>query len=187
MTSAPTHSPFGGQLGLRPMIEADLPGKVRWANDPRINEWVGMAERVDLEGTRRWFAAQQQNPRILLYTITFDGQPIGFTKLVRDEDGPTGEYYGMAIDPEYWGYGLGKRTSREMMRIAFEQEGWTRVWAWIAEWNERSLGLHQSLGFEVVGKAEHRKRHVDGTEHDVLIIELTSARWAARRAADREA
>jgi RimJ/RimL family protein N-acetyltransferase len=179
MASPPAQS---GQLGLRPMIEADLPAKVRWSNDPRINEWVGMAERVDLEGTRRWFAAQQKNPRILLYTITFDDQPIGFTKLVRDEDASEGEYYGMAIEPEYWGHGLGRRTSEEMMRIAFEQEGWTRAYAYIATWNERSLGLHRSLGFELVGKAEHRRRHVDGTEHDVWFIEMTSAQWAAHRA-----
>lgn len=180
----PTPPAPSGQLGLRPMIEADLPAKVRWANDPRINEWVGAAERVDLDGTRKWFAAQQQNPRVLLYTITYDGQAIGFTKLQRDEDANQGEYYGMAIEPEYWGLGLGKRSSREMLRIAFEQEGWDLVWAVIAAWNDRSMGLHQSLGFEIVGKAEHRRRHVDGTEHDVLRIEVTAAQWAARRAAD---
>jgi RimJ/RimL family protein N-acetyltransferase len=170
------------------MIEADLPAKVRWANDPRINEWVGMSERVDLDGTRRWFAGQQANPRVSLFTITLDGQPIGFTKLQRDEDEPQGEYYGMAIEPEYWGYGLGKRTSREMLRIAFEQEGWTRAWAHIGVWNERSMVLHQSLGFEIIGKADHRRRHPDGTEHDVLLLAVTLDQWAARRdAIDRAA
>jgi RimJ/RimL family protein N-acetyltransferase len=165
------------------MIEADLPAKVRWANDARINEWVGMSERVDLDGTRRWFAAQQANTRISLYTITLDDQPIGFTKLQRDEDALAGEYYGMAIEPEYWGQGLGKRSSREMLRIAFEELGWTRVWAVIGVWNERSMGLHQSLGFEILGMADHRRRHADGTERDVLLLAVTRAQWAERRAA----
>ena len=178
-------TPSSTQIALRPMIDADLPAKVRWANDPRVNEWVGMAERVDLEGTRRWFAGQQANPRILLYTITFEGQQIGWAKLVRDEDDERqGEYYGMVIEPEYWGRGLGRATSREILRIVFEDEGWTRCWCQIAAWNDRSLGLHQSLGFEPYGKTEHRRRHVDGTEHDVLLLALTTEQWAAKRARD---
>jgi RimJ/RimL family protein N-acetyltransferase len=119
-----------------------------------------------------------------------DGEPIGFTKLQRSSDDPReGEYYGMAIDPEYWGHGLGKRTSREMLRIAFEDEGWTRAWALIGVWNERSMGLHQSLGFEIIGKAEHRRQRPDGTEHDVMLLEVSKAQWQIKAAqwAEREA
>jgi RimJ/RimL family protein N-acetyltransferase len=160
------------------MIEADLPAKVRWANDPRVNEWIGMAERVDLEGTRRWFAAQQANPRLLLYTITFEGLAIGFAKLESSEDGSEGQYCGLAIgEPEYWGRGLGKDTARELLKIAFERQGWKRFWGYWPAWNARSIGLHQKLGFEIVGKAEHRRRHSDGTEHDELILAITAEQW----------
>lgn len=169
------------QLVLRPMIEADLPAKVRWANDPRVNEWIGMADRVDIDGTRRWFAAQSANPRLLLLTITFECQAIGFAKLERSEDGSEGEYCGLAIgEPEFWGRGLGKETARRLLKIAFEQEGWTRFWGYWPAWNDRSIGLHRTLGFEIVGKADHRKRHPDGTEHDMLILAITSAQWAER-------
>jgi RimJ/RimL family protein N-acetyltransferase len=160
-------------LALRPMIEEDLPAKVRWANDPRVDEWIGMNEQVTLEGTRRWFAGQQANPRLLLYTITFDGLPIGFAKLERSEDGREGELSGVAIgEPEYWGRGLGKITVRELLKIAFEQEGWTRFWLYCNSWNHRAIGLYQSLGFEIVGKAEHRRRRLDGPEQDVLILAI---------------
>lgn len=171
MTSAPDQS---GQLAFRPMIEADLPAKVRWTNDPRVNEWIGMPERVDLDGTRRWFAAQIANPRLLLFTITFEGQPIGFTKLERSEDGREGCLSGVSIgEPEYWGRGLGKQTVRKILEIALEQEGWTRFWLEVNSWNLRAIGLYESLGFKLVGKAEQGRRHpIHGTEHDVLIYEI---------------
>ena len=64
-------------LRLRPMTEDDLPAKVRWANDPRVNEWIGFAERINLEGTKRWFKGQQANPDLLLYTLDCEGVAIG--------------------------------------------------------------------------------------------------------------
>jgi RimJ/RimL family protein N-acetyltransferase len=176
-------APIDSGLAFRPMIEADLPAKVRWSNDPRVNEWIGMAERVNLEGTRKWFAAQNANPRLLLFTITFEGQPIGFTKLERSEDGREGCLSGVAIgEPEFWGRGLGKQTVQKILQIAFEQEHWTRFWLECNSWNLRAIGLYRSFGFEHVGKAEHRRRHPeDGTEHDVLILAITSAQWAAHQ------
>jgi RimJ/RimL family protein N-acetyltransferase len=165
------------------MIEADLPAKVRWANDPRVDEWIGMNEQVTLEGTRRWFVGQLANPRLLLYTITFDGLPIGFAKLDRSEDGREGCLAGVAIgEPEYWGRGLGKLTVRKLLDIAFEREGWTRFWLDCASWNHRALGLYQSFGFEITGKADFRRRHQDGSERDVLLLEITAAQWAEQLA-----
>ena len=32
--------------------------------------------------------------------------------------------------------------------------------------------LYESLGFEIVGKAEHRRRRLDGPEQDVLILAI---------------
>jgi RimJ/RimL family protein N-acetyltransferase len=177
MVPAPVEPSQLAMLAMRPMIEADLPAKVRWTNDPRVNEWIGMPERVDLEGTRRWFASQLANPRLLLLTITFEGQPIGFTKLERSEDGREGCLSGVAIgEPEFWGRGLGRQTVNMILQIAFEQEGWTRFWLECNAWNLRALGLYQSLGFEIVGKADQRRRHPEtGIEHDVLVLELTPA------------
>jgi RimJ/RimL family protein N-acetyltransferase len=171
-----------GQLAFRPMIEDDLPAKVRWSNDPRVDEWIGMNEQVTLEGTRRWFVGQLANPRILLYTITFDATPIGFAKLERSEDGREGCLAGLAIgEPEYWGRGLGKLSVREILDIAFDREGWTRFWLECASWNHRAIGLYQSFGFEIIGKADHRRRHQDGSERDMLILEINADRWRSER------
>jgi RimJ/RimL family protein N-acetyltransferase len=165
-------------LTLRPMIEADLPAKVRWTNDPRVNEWIAMPERVDLAGTQRWFASVRGNPRALLFTLTLDQRAIGFARLERSEDGREGEYCGLVIgEPEHWGRGLGKAAAAEVLRVAFEQEHWQRLWGYWPAWNQRSIALHQKLGFELAGIAEHKRRYLDGREHDQLVLAITRARW----------
>ncbi|EDM80812.1 putative acetyltransferase [Plesiocystis pacifica SIR-1] len=158
-------------LALRPMIEADLPAKVRWANDPRVNEWIGFLERVDLEGTRRWFAGQREDPRITLMTITLDGRAIGYAKLAHGPGPDEGQYCGLAIgEPEYWGRGLGKQAAAEVLRLAFETLGWRRLWGYWPGWNARSIGLHEKLGFVREGQAAHTRRHADGSEHAVWVL-----------------
>lgn len=167
-------------LALRPMIEADLPAKVRWANDPRVNEWIAMTERVDLDGTRAWFASQQSDPRVLLFTVCLAARPIGFAKLERGEDGRAGQYCGLAIgEPEVWGRGLGKAAARAIVDVALQREGWDRLWGYFPAWNHRSIALHQQLGFVEVGVAADRRRYLDGSEHEQLILEITPARAAA--------
>lgn len=165
-------------LTLRPMIEDDLPAKVRWANEPRVNEWIAMHERVDLAGTQRWFASLRGNPRVLLFTLVLREQAIGFARLERDEDDREGEYCGLVIgEPEHWGRGLGKAAAIELLRVAFEQEGWERLWGYWPAWNHRSIALHQKLGFELVGIAEEKRRYLDGREHEQLILAITRGRW----------
>jgi [ribosomal protein S5]-alanine N-acetyltransferase len=167
---------------LRPMIAADLPAKVRWANDPRVNEWIAMPERVDLEGTQRWFERSQRDPRVLLFTLMLDERAIGFAKLERDEHELAGQYCGLAIgEPEVWGRGLGKAAVRQLLAVAFEREGWARFWGHWPAWNRRSIELHRGLGFAAVGVARARRRYLDGSEHEVLILEHTRARWLAAR------
>src|SRR5690606_22560758 len=88
----------------------------------------------------------------------------------------------MIGEPGYWGRGLGKLTVREMLRIAFEDEKWERFWGHFAAWNHRSIALHQSFGMTLAGKADHRRRHIDGTEHDMLILAIRRETWEANPA-----
>ncbi|MCH9679926.1 MAG: GNAT family N-acetyltransferase [Deltaproteobacteria bacterium] len=167
-------------LSLRPMTEADLERKVKWANDEVVNQHIGFTDRVDLPGTRRWFAGQQANPDIILFTLVADEQAIGYAKFLRDPNGNQGEYQGAAIgEHQYWGRGLGKQMVTQLLRHAFEVEGWDRLWGHFPAWNARSIGLHQAMGFQIVGKADHKRRHPgDGKEYEVLVLAFERANYS---------
>jgi len=160
------------------MCEADLPAKVSWANDPKVNESIAMLEPVTLEGTQLWFAAHQADPDILLLTITLADQPIGFVKLGRHRGSNEGEYHGLVIgETSLWGRGLGKQVVRQILCHAFTVEGWDRLFGRWPAWNKRSIHLHLALGFVVEGTTGERRRYLDGTEHDVLLMSIGRDDW----------
>lgn len=163
------------RLTLRAMHEGDLEHKVRWANDPEVNRWIGFHELVTLEGTREWFTAQQRDRNVILRTICWGEQPIGYVKL--GCEGEQGVYHGLAIgEPTYWGRGLGKAAVSEVLAIAFEEQRWSRLWGHWPAWNERSIALHEALGFRRERLAEFRRRDLEGREHDVWILAAYSKR-----------
>ena len=172
------------RVALRPMSEDDLELKVKWANDETVNDYIGFDDKVTLEGTRRWFAGQSADPTIILLTITADGVPIGYAKLIRSSEGDSGEYAGLAIgEPEYWGRGLGKAIVEQLLVIAFEREGWQRFWGYFPAWNDRSIGLHEKLGFRKVGEAEAKRYHPGKQrEFTVYVLAMTRDEYAARAA-----
>lgn len=156
------------------MTEADLELKVKWANDEVVNEYIGFNERVTLEGTQKWFAGQLADPRIILLTVTAGDRAIGYAKLIREIVENAGEYNGLAIgEPEYWGHGHGKAAVKLIVHRAFEIERWDRFWGYFPAWNDRSIGLHQKLGFRIVGDADFQRFHPGHQrEYPVRILEM---------------
>lgn len=171
------------QFTLRPMTEADLEYKVKWANDEVINEYVGFTDKVTLEGTQKWFAAQKAEPRITLLTIILDDVPIGFAKTIRDEEGNSAEYNGLVIEPIYWGQGIGKAVSRIVIEHAFEVEKLDRLWAYFYPWNVRSIEMHKKFGFHHIGDAPFKKYHPQTQqEYQCLLYEVWRSDWEAAMA-----
>ena len=167
-------------IALRPMTEADLELKVKWANDDVINEYVGFSEKVTLEGTKKWFAAQMAEPRITLLSVTLDDRMIGFAKVIQDVEGNSAEYNGLVLDTEYWGKGLGKYASQIVMRRAYEVQGFERLWAYFFPWNVRSIEMHKKLGFHYVREADFTKYHPGHQkEYTVPIYEVWHAEFEA--------
>jgi RimJ/RimL family protein N-acetyltransferase len=162
------------RLNMRPMHEGDLEHKVRWANDPEVNRWLVFPERVTLEGTRQWFAAQQRDPKLTLRTICCDDVAIGYLKLLR-QGTDRGFYHGIAIgEPSYWGRGLGKEAIHQAQTIAFEELGWTRMWGYFATWNERSIAVHEQMGWRRVRYSKFRRPDIEGREQDVWIMRVVA-------------
>ena len=167
-------------LNLRPMTEADLEAKVRWANDAVVNSFIGFTGKVDIEGTRRWFAGQKADPDTHLFAVTLDDAAIGYAKII-SLPGNEGEYHGSAIgEPAHWGKGYGKDMIRLLLHEVFEVQKWDRFWGHFPTWNDRSIGVHVKKGFTVVGMADYKRLlPADGKEYDVAILAMTRDEYLA--------
>lgn len=77
--------------------------------------------------------------------------------------------FGIAIQKEYWGYGLGRQMLEKVIVWAKEQEIHKINLSVLAS-NKRAVNLYKAYGFQVEGCLKDDKRLHDGKYHDTLLM-----------------
>ena len=80
--------------------------------------------------------------------------------------------YGIAIGRDYWGKGYAKEAIRILLRYFFEELRYQKVTVNIYAFNERSIKLHESLGFKHEGRLR-RMIYTGGQFHDEIYMGMT--------------
>lgn len=84
--------------------------------------------------------------------VAFDGVAVGTLRITRD--GKVGGVYGLAVDPQWQGRGIGRDVLRRVCR-QLRADGAARVALEVAVDNEHALGLYTSLGFVPVATEDY--------------------------------
>lgn len=79
------------------------------------------------------------------------------------------EVYGVYIDPEYRGKGLGKMLMDEVEKLAREHEI-TRLWLDVVVTQKPAMALYRKLGFREIGRTE-KSLKTNGEYYDKLLME----------------
>lgn len=166
------HAPASGHL--RPLTEDDLGLVLAWRNHPEIRRHMYHQHEIGAEEHRRWFAhCQAQSGRHLLL-FEEDGQPLGFVNLAPSRFAGCVDwgFYAAPMAPR----GTGRRLGAAAMDFAFGQLGLHKVCGEALAGNERSLRLHEALGFRQEGVL--REQFFDGTHyHSVVCLGLLGREW----------
>jgi len=158
------------KIGLRKMTEGDLETKVRWANDPEVNKYIGFDHKITLVETKEWFRRQSQDPNIKLFTVLLDNEPIGYMKLVKDKFNHNGELHMAIGEKQHWGKGYGREAVREFLDFSFREEKLSKVFLHVLQHNKRAFNLYKKCGFKLEGKLTKHQKHIDGKYHDVYFM-----------------
>jgi RimJ/RimL family protein N-acetyltransferase len=84
--------------------------------------------------------------------------------------------YGIAVARPYWGQGYAKEMIRLVLRYYFFELDYHKVTPHVYSFNDRSLRLHQSLGFTTEGRLRHMI-YTDGKHYDEIHFGLTKAEF----------
>ena len=116
--------------------------------------------------------AIQSTPHERYLTADLDGRIAGFgdLRLFRDRRRHVG-HIGLAVDPNYWGRGVGAALMNAMIELGECWYGIKRFELKVFEDNERAVSLYRRFGFEV--EATHREFAIRDGEY---VTALTMAR-----------
>ena len=164
---------LGDRVRLRPLQENDLALRVKWYNDPAVRKTLTVIEQFELEKTRAWFAAIQQNDsRVDFFVETPDGRPMGVTGLLHlDCVHATAECFCVIGEKEFWGGGLGTEIHSVLIQWAFEHLGLYKIRATIRTNNPAIYRVVQKLGFQIEGTLR-KEMLLEGQRQDLFRIGL---------------
>lgn len=168
----------GEKVVLRAITASDLPTFVRWFNDPDVTQFVGRDMwPMSPEAEQRWFERTlERQTRVLgIQTLAPPGQSgvlIGNVSLMDEEPIHHHAELGIVIgEKEYWSQGYGTDAITTLVRYAFDELNYHRVWLRVYSFNPRGQRCYEKCGFQVEGRQrQHLYRH--GAWHDMIYMGL---------------
>ena len=163
----------GKTIILRRLAKADLELKIRWYNDPQVNQFLLLPERLVLDKTLKWFDTITQNEsRLDLVVENSHSEPIGIGGLVNiDKINRTAESFIVIGETDYWGKGVMFEALELLLTWSFENLNLDKIWALALPTNIASIITMKKLGYQVEGKLREEK-YVNGKRVDLLRLGL---------------
>lgn len=161
--------------GLRKMQAQDLAIVLSWRNHPKVRGAMYSQHEISLEEHERWFAQAEldQQKHLLIYEDA--GKPLGFMNLTIADPVARRVVWGFYLAPEA-ARGSGKALCAAALNHAFSYLGMNKVCGEVLDFNERSIRLHERLGFKKEG--ELRQHHFNGDHyHSILIFGILREEW----------
>ncbi|HEY6541868.1 MAG TPA: GNAT family N-acetyltransferase [Ktedonobacteraceae bacterium] len=132
-------------------------------------------------GDRRWFEkAQLEEPENDEYRLIIELKEHGAIGSINAFgcNKRMGTFrYAIAIGREHWGKGYAKEAIRILLRYFFEELRYQKVTVNIYAFNERSIKLLESLGFQHEGRLR-RMIYTGGQFHDEIYMGMTREEFA---------
>ena len=160
---------------LRALEPDDYKTTVRWRADDEI--WDGvLGERyfVSSEYEKKWVqeAITGKNEMRLGVCLRETSELIGLASIVGiDWLNRSARSHIMIGERSHWGKGYGTQAVLETCRFGFLHRGFERMWVRIVATNERSITLHERLGYKREGVLR-RAVFKNGKFQDVVVLSL---------------
>ena len=163
----------GKTINLRRLEKADLVLKIRWYNDPQVNQFLLLDERLVLDKTLKWFdTISQDQSRADLIIENSDSKPIGITGLVNiDNVNRTAESIIVIGETDYWGQGVMVEALELLLTWSFGKLNLDKIWAIALPTNIASIITMKKLGYQIEGTLREEK-YVNGKRIDILLLGL---------------
>jgi RimJ/RimL family protein N-acetyltransferase len=175
----------GDRVTLRPPEREDLDAIREWMNHTGVWRPALGPNPMNGELGEQFFEDVLTTEDDVILLVCVDESPIGQVSLVATEYGPTDTdrarrmELGYHLHPDHHGQGYGAEAVRLLVQFAFEDLNLRRVEADVGAFNDASVGLLESLGFQREG-ARREAAYYRGDYYDMLTYGLLREEWDGR-------
>ena len=139
------------QVIIRPLQEQDAYKSVRWRNDPEVFKYTGnvYTNEIKIENELEWIKKVIANNKLGIdyrCAILADYVYVGNIYLT-DIDNKSAHYHIFLGDKNYWGKGVAKQASVQILNYAFSDLGLEYVALRVKKQNTSAYELYKKLGF----------------------------------------
>lgn len=167
----------GEAIQLRAIEEADLPFVRDGVNDPRVWKSVGgQVTPTNLAMERKFFDDANRSENVVQFLVSEGETRVGVVELDPIEWERARAEVAFWIAPAHQGSGYARDALETLVAYAFEQLGLHKLTAEAFAFNEASIGLLASVGFEREGTFR-AEEYVDDAWIDVARFGLLAEEW----------
>lgn len=137
------------EVTIRPLKVEDAYISVKWRNDSDVFKYTGntYGHEITIESELKWINKVIAKNNDYRCAILVDGMYVGSVYLT-DIDGEKATYHIFIGDKNYWGKGVAKIASEQIIDYAFTDLHLRRVELKVNEKNIRAIKLYKSLDFK---------------------------------------
>lgn len=140
------------KVAIRPLVEEDAYTSVKWRNDPEVFKYTGNTyqHEITIANELEWIRKVTADSHDYRCAILADGIYVGNIYLT-DIDGIAAQYHIFIGNKAYWGKGVAKQASLQILRYAFHTLHLQSVHLRVRKENTSAFMLYKKLGFKETG------------------------------------
>jgi UDP-4-amino-4,6-dideoxy-N-acetyl-beta-L-altrosamine N-acetyltransferase len=155
-----------------------------WRNRAEIAHFMCDDRPIDLARHMVWIRAVLDSPACRYWIIEHEGRGVGVANLadIRPDQRRCAWAFYLA-DATVRGP-IGVAVELRILEIVFGEMGFEKLTSEVLGFNERTIALHEKIGFVREGVLRAHVRRDDGV-HDVVVLSMLRPEWEARCAPKR--
>lgn len=149
-------------IKIRSHKDVDIPYRVKWLNNPKINKFVGdnLGQKTSLKKQREWFFNYKKDSNKKFFTIIYNNQPIGFMGLSNINNVHNNCDLFIAIgEDNFRGKGLGVYSLNWLLNYGFNKLKLHKINLGVIPDNKSAVNLYKKFGFKVEGTMMEEVRY----------------------------
>jgi len=164
---------IGDKTVIRAIELDDINLLLKWREDPEISFLLGREFPLSTEMQKKWYERTLNNSSKRKFIVeTKDKISIGMLGIMDIDLKNRHCECGITIgEKNYWGQGFASDALSVIIKYLFEELGMNRIYAKIYEYNQKSLKLFNSLGFQIDGEIKDFI-YTDGKYYNMFILSL---------------